>query len=411
MAAGPRLPSQLDAQRLDAVRLREYVAALAACGPRDPGSPGDAASRDYLLRQARSMGLDAWAIPSEVIVFVPGTASLELVSPHSCTIACLPQDRSGFTPSGGIVGRLVYTGLGREEDYAGLDVAGAFALQEIWGLHMTAKVANAHARGALGCIWIHGHPGGERSAWGLGAEPSPLPVVCISQEDGQMLRELAGRVPTSVKLTCSGETHPGSSDHVLIRAPRQAQVPSLLLLAHRDTTHVSPGANDNGSGCAVVLAVVGALRDSVFPFDLVGVFTAAEEGGGIGARQLAARLVAGNELRPRAAINLDMLAVGGPLRLVTGSATTPTSGFLNAAVREAAGGLGFHVEDYVCPMGLADAGPLLEAGIPATWLFKPDDPRFHTREDTLAHVNPNDLKAAAEVVAQAVRLLAARGLG
>lgn len=389
--------------------LMGHVTTLAGYGPRHPGSPGDLASRRYLLAEAGRLGLEAWTISSEVTAFSPGDAVLDVLSPHPARVVCLPQDRSAATPPTGVVGSLVYVGLGRDEDYAGLDVRGAIVLQEIWGLHMTTKVANAHARGALACVWIHEHPGGARSAWGLAGGGSPLPVVCVSNEDGRMLRTACASAPVSVRLSCSTQTHSGTSDHVLVRVPGAARQ-SLLLVAHRDTTHVSPGANDNGSGCAVALGVVAAMRDTRLPFDLVGVFTTAEEGGGIGVRQLAPYLASPDGVRARAAINLDMLAVGGPLRLVTGSAAGSTSPYLNTAVREAAAALGYHLEDYVCPMGLADAGPLLDAGIAATWLFKPDDPRFHTSSDLTQHVNPNDLKAAAEIVALTIHLIARRGL-
>jgi hypothetical protein len=93
------------------------------------------------------------------------------------------------------------------------------------------------------------------------------------------------------------------------------------------------------------------------------------------------------------------------MRLVTGSATRETDAHLNALLREGAATLGYYLEDYVCPMGLADAGPLLEVGIPATWLFKPDDPRFHTAADTPEQVNPNDMKMAADLVCWALARL------
>jgi hypothetical protein len=105
---------------------------------------------------------------------------------------------------------------------------------------------------------------------------------------------------------------------------------------------------------------------------------------------------------PSLAFDLDMLAVGGPMRLVTGSVVRQTAADLNALLRRSAEELGYYLEDYICPMGLADAGPLLEVGIPTTWLFKPDDPRFHTPDDTPAHVNPNDMKVAADIVCRAL---------
>lgn len=395
-----------------------HVVNLAQCGPRHPASVGDIASTAYLLAQAETMGINGWTMPAAVNAFTPGPASLQIDSPCPRTIECLPQDRSGATAPSGVSGRMVYAGLGRPEDYVEVDAAGAIVLQEIWGLHMTQKVANAHAHGAAGCVWIHDHPGGRRSAWGLGAEQAPLPVVSVAHEDGRWLQELCAAGHVDVTLRCFVQTTPATSDNVLLRLPAAAapvQGP-VLLVAHRDTTHVSPGANDNASGCAVVLEVLRKMQVVPLPFDLIGLFTTAEEGGGIGIRQIATRLAVGDYGvpvpdsvsaapaidRPSLAFDLDMLAVGGPMRLVTGSAARETTAWLNDLLRRSAAELGYYLEDYICPMGLADAGPLLEAGIPTTWLFKPDDPRFHTTEDLPQHVNANDMKVAADVVCRAL---------
>jgi aminopeptidase YwaD len=388
-----------------------HIAELALRGPRHPGSPGDLWSRDYLVQVGRDLALETWTVPAAVTICdVGASAELRISGPDIAgpsVIACLPQDRSGATAADGVTGQVVYAGLGREEDYGTIEARGALVLQEIWGLHMTRKVEIAHRRGAAGLIWIHGRPGGRRSAWGLGREPAPLPVVTVSHEDGMWLRRRAGQVVGTLRAEV--RNRPGTSDHVLMRRKgTAADMPAVLLVAHRDTTHVSPGANDNGSGVAVVLEVMRATAGSMLPFDLVGALTAAEEGGGIGIAQLAAELAdARGGVGAAYAYSLDMLSVGGPLRLVTGSATQATSVRLNGLLRQAASDLGYSLTDYVCPMGLADAGPLIAAGIETAWLFKPDDPRFHTSEDTIEHVNPNDLKAAAEIVMRALGLLAA----
>lgn len=362
------------------------------------------------------MRLSAWALPAQVNAFIPGPASLTIEGQEGHTVECLAQDRSGATGPAGITARLVYAGLGRPEDYAAIDAAGAIVLQEIWGLHMTLKVAHAYAHGAVGCVWIHDHPGGHRSAWGLGAEQSPIPVVSVSQEDGRWLQCRSAAAPLLATLRCSVRTTPATSDNLLIRLPAGSGPTRgpVLLVAHRDTTHVSPGANDNASGCAVVLEILQSMRDVPLPFDLVGLLTTAEEGGGIGIRQIASRLAAGDYgapvscgtiAPPSLAFDLDMLAVGGPMRLVTGSPARQTAAELNDLLRRSAAEMGYYLEDYICPMGLADAGPLLEVGIPTTWLFKPDDPRFHTPDDTPAHVNPNDMKVAADIVSRALAYL------
>jgi hypothetical protein len=56
--------------------------------------------------------------------------------------------------------------------------------------------------------------------------------------------------------------------------------------------------------------------------------------------------------------------------------------------------------------GAAESGRFLAAGVPAAWLWKPDDPCYHTERDTPDRVDLNAVRVAAEIVAHAVRRLA-----
>jgi aminopeptidase YwaD len=180
----------------------------------------------------------------------------------------------------------------------------------------------------------------------------------------------------------------------------------VLLIAHRDTTHVSPGASDNGSGITVVLEVLRALSGVSLPFRLAGLFTAAEEGGGLGIGQYAASGLAEDFPHIMGVINLDMVGVGSKLLMVKGDRRFRTSDRINGLLEGSAAALGYHLGEYEMPMGLADITPLVARGIESSWLFKPDDPRFHTNQDIPDFVNPNDLKATADIVASAILRLA-----
>ena len=50
-------------------------------------------------------------------------------------------------------------------------------------------------------------------------------------------------------------------------------------------------------------------------------------------------------------------------------------------------------------LGLADATPFLHHGVPACWLWKYDDPYWHSPLDTPENVDPNSLKVISEIVA------------
>ncbi|NPV71015.1 MAG: M20/M25/M40 family metallo-hydrolase [Firmicutes bacterium] len=315
----------------------------------------------------------------------------------------MPQDRTGAAPPGGLTAEVVYAGYGRESDYAGNNAAGKIALQETWGLDSSEKLSIARHFGVAGLIWIHAHPGGKLAAWGLTAEPASMPVVCVSYEDGQRLRRACQEGPVVVRLDCDVAGEPGYSDHLFMEIPgTDGSGRVFMLVAHRDTTHISPGANDNASGMAAVLEIMRAFRDQPLPFGLRAMFSAAEEGGGIGLAQYAREHLKGNSHTVLGAINLDMISVGSNLRIVTGDKRSRTSARINEYLARSAASLNYHLDSYEISIGLADTGPLLDAGIPASWLFKPDDPRVHTDEDLPEHVNANDLKVTADIVAHAL---------
>jgi aminopeptidase YwaD len=394
-------------QQIDAQRMMLWIEELSSLGPRIPGAPGDAASRHFLMRVAAAMGLRAWTAPCRVLEFRTGEGSVTTTVPER-RMAALPQDRSAATPAGGLEAEIVYVGCGAEEDYAGIDARGRFVLQDIWGVHMLEKIRVAKEQGAVGCVWMHSAPGGKRSAWGLPHEPCPLPVVCVSYEDGHWLKELIAKSTLRVRVEAPTVVKPGLSDHVFIEAPSANGCDdTVLLIAHRDTTNVSSGANDNGSGIAVSLELLRAFAHNPLPYRLVTMFSTAEEGGGLGVAQYADRMMA-DLPGLKAIINLDMFAVGGPLHIVTGDARYRTNAHLNELLRQSATEQGYSITNYQNSMGLADVTSIVTC-VPSTWLFKPDDPRFHTDQDLPEFVNPNDLKAAADIVAGALLSLPAAG--
>jgi len=392
---------------IDATRMYNRIVEIASSGPRDPASRGDAWSRQYILDEASELGARTWTRPCKVVRFATHSASLKVLEPVVRDIPVLPQDRCDSTPAGGTVAQVEYARCGGEDDYQGMDAQGKVMLQDVWGLHMLEKIRIGLDRGVKGLIWMHSQPGGKRSAWGLAQSGPSLPVVGVSFEDGRWLRDALAAGPVKVNLDVRVSKEPATSDHIFAEMPgpvdsRQA----MLLVAHRDTTHVSPGANDNGSGISVVLEVLRAFTRVPLPFRLAGFFTTAEEGGGLGVEQYAASHLGEDFPQVKGVISLDMVGVGSKLLVVKGDRRYRTSARINGLLEESASTLGYHLGEYEMPMGLADITPLVARGIESAWLFKPDDPRVHTDQDIPDFVNPNDLKAAADIVACAIWRLA-----
>jgi hypothetical protein len=195
----------------------------------------------------------------------------------------------------------------------------------------------------------------------------------------------------------------------------------LMLCAHFDTrpwcdrdpdsTKRSlpvPGANDGGSGVAVLLEVAELLaqRPPAVGVDLV--FFDAEDMGTdkhpehfcLGSRAYAARLpAAGDPARPVAAFLFDMVG-DRDLQVYIERNSNLRATSLTALVLEAAratGARSFH--DEVRWSLVDDHVPLLDAGLPAVDIVDFDYPAWHTHRDTPEQVSAASLAEVARVAA------------
>lgn len=79
----------------------------------------------------------------------------------------------------------------------------------------------------------------------------------------------------------------------------------ILISAHHDTISISPGTNDNGTGCAGVLEAAFQLKDITFERSIIFAFFAFEEEGAIGSEYYVSTLSPAEY--PLAVINLETI--------------------------------------------------------------------------------------------------------
>lgn len=197
----------------------------------------------------------------------------------------------------------------------------------------------------------------------------------------------------------------------------------LLLGTHYDTRPIAdrepdphrrlqpiPGANDGGSGTAVLLHLLPFFAGLALARDLALAFFDAEDVGGIdgnsfsmGARHLAASLPTGVE--PAEVVVLDM--VGGKNLVLDTDAhgeIHPPSAELAARVFEV--GIRSGLAPFVrasskAPRAIVcDHLPFLLRGIPACLLIDLDYPQWHTQADLPEALSADSLEAMAEAVRQ-----------
>lgn len=342
----------------------------------------------------------------------------------------------GFSGSGRITAPVVFVGYGLSEpdlgwdDYAGLDVDGKVVLafkeappwapaEGTWGAAPLPrpKARTAAAHGAVALLLVSG-PGRDHIdvpfgsvVHGPGVQDEHVPQLHVTEAvadqmlaaDGVRLSELKERLEASHEPQ-SRET--GTEVSIVVEARYRASQMTcnvvarlrgtdsgpkhVVIGAHLD--HVGsqgellfPGANDNASGVAGVLATAAALaaRDEKPVHDVVFVLFAGEEQGLLGAEAYveAPALPLEDCL---AMLNLDCIGEGAAIKLGSGKAYPELWQLARSLDAE-------HdqlmVEDTWWGGG-ADAQPFFEAGVP-TLYFNLDQGyhHIHRPEDTVDSLN------------------------
>lgn len=170
----------------------------------------------------------------------------------------------------------------------------------------------------------------------------------------------------------------------------------VLVTAHLDSVNLSgagaaaPGADDNASGSAGVLAIAGALAGRAGTHDLRLVLFGGEEQGLFGSRHYVDGLERAERARISAVLNMDMIACQNsnhPTVLLEGA---PVSRPIMDALAYIAGRhTSLAVQTSLNPFN-SDHVPFIEHGIPAVLTIEGTDSaneRVHTERDTFETLN------------------------
>jgi aminopeptidase YwaD len=295
--------------------------------------------------------------------------------------------------AGGLVeAPLVAAGLAQSSDLESVDLRGKIALVQRGTLRFSDKVANVAAAGALGVIVYNDSAG---SVQGSLVGPGALPAVTISGDSGQQLLGLLAAGPVSVHLAVNAAIEQRSATNVVADlAGSQPDAGVVVVGAHLDSVPAGPGANDNGSGSAVVLELAHelALRaPAERPLTLRFVLFGAEEIGLYGSRYFVQNLSDSERHAILGDINLDMVGVGDSWRF--GGSDDLVQRAIGAA--NDLGQRGLLLRGPLS--GASDHASFLDAGIPAVFLYRTEDPNYHTANDRAELVDPDALTQAGTI--------------
>ena len=265
-------------------------------GTRSAGSPGDAATADYVERRLRAAGYRVSRQRFPVPVY-------RETSPPRLRVdgrAVRPIRTLQFSPGGTASGRVRAAGLGCADDDFDALQEGDIALIERGTCFFRDKAVNAERAGAAAALIVDQER--EPVAASLQRPGLGIPVLALGAEAGEGLE---GREATVIVDAVSGRRETAS----VIAESGPADAPRVVMAGgHLDSVPAGPGLNDNGSGVAALLSVAERLARRDLPLRFA--FWGAEEIGLVGSRRYVDGLDAAGRRRIAAYLNLDM--VGTP---------------------------------------------------------------------------------------------------
>ncbi|MDQ3699731.1 MAG: M28 family metallopeptidase [Chloroflexota bacterium] len=393
--AAPAVPGDAAFSSLAAIEHARHLAG--EIGPRPAGSAAATTAATYIAEQFGRLGYTVERQPFTYPQFEDRLSTVSVVGAEGEEL--IEAAPLLLSASGTVTGRLALAGAGRVEDFP-RRMDGAIALMER-GAQVTfrEKVAGAARAGAIGAIIYNSAPSEFTGSLQIGSD---IPALAISGDAGQQLRqrlESGGSLTVRAAVDASVVDRP-AENVVATRSGAGAGTPRIVLGAHYDSVPVSPGANDNASGTALLLELARTLGAQPPNADLTFIAFGAEELGLLGSAHYVATLPAEARAGLRAMLNFDMVGVGDELRVGGDDA-------LMRLTEDVAQGQGLRLGRLSRDVTRSsDQASFIAAGIPSVFFHVTEDPHYHSATDVPPNLSPERLQQIGEIGAAVVRRLA-----
>jgi hypothetical protein len=375
----PAPPAERPAPPADRpVGLEDHVAALQRIanrngGTRAAGTPGDAATADYIQTRLEATGYQVERQRFEVPFYRESAPPRVTVGERRMAARTLQ-----FSPGGTAAGRLRPVGLGcSPADFAALRT-GEIAVIRRGTCFFRVKALNAQRAGAAAALVTASEP-----VFGSLQRPGlRIPVAATGELSG-------GRGRVTVRAV--SDTRRTSNVIGEIGPPGRV----VMAGAHLDSVPAGPGMNDNGSGVAALLYVAERLAGRGLPLRFG--FWGAEEIGLVGSRRYVAGLDTADRREIAAYVNLDMVGTPGASPEVYDGALRIEAALRRHLPRSA---------DEVALRGSSDHASFERAGIPVGGIFAGLDDCYHERCDRRRNIDLGVLRTSARAAQAAIADLA-----
>jgi hypothetical protein len=364
--------------------------------PRAPGGEGERRAGDLVERRFRAAGLDVTRESFRTArhaVFRLRLVGHLLAAFLIVAAAVVASARPGAAATLGIVTLLLFARAGRWS--RGLE--GAFDLGEmVESENVVGRRAGRNAAALRIVVMAHRDT---KSA----ALPTFVPAVV-----------LLGAVGFTVLLTLLavgawGWGIPGPA----LPVPAFVLAALLVAIVFNPSGDASPGAMDNASGLAVLLAAARDLPhdDALTDAELVFLCTGAEEIGLAGALRWIQRHADEMDESRTVFLNVDSVGVGTQIHAADARGAAPGGRGMGYVVRQAARTAGVPLRLLrVLPAAGVDSMPIGARGFATVTLLGEvlggASRRFHTARDTVDHLNEAGLQNARRLVGEIARSVA-----
>ncbi len=335
------------------------VQALVNFGARVAGTPATEKASNYLLQEYRKAGYVAEIQTFSYPKFVDLGSNLIIDGK-----AIVGKALNGSQSAKLAAPLVVVPNFGRKEDYATVKVKGAIALVKRGEIRFLEKAQNAAHAGAVGLVIVNTKPGNLLGT--LGGDVK-IPVLALTNETGKSLLNAA---PTQRQVNLAVNTRQGNitGRNVIARLP-DVRTPKVILGGHYDSVVDSPGANDNASGTAVVLAI--ARKAAKTPLARQAWFIAfdGEEDGLHGSKAFVKSAKPEFLQGLKGMLNFDMVGVNDRLLVGGTQSLTKLAKSTNPTIAT-----------FGNPGG-SDHASFSSAGVPVLFFYRGEDPNYHSPGD------------------------------
>jgi aminopeptidase YwaD len=340
------------------------VEALVNMGARVAGTPVMEKASNYISEQYRKAG---YKTQIQTFTYSKFTDLGSNVVVDGTTIEAKALKGS---VSGKLDARVVAVpNFGRANDFTSVDVKDAIAIVKRGEIRFGEKARNAANAGAVGLIIVNNKPG--NLAGGALTEATKIPVLGISGDKGNSLINRAQKNKISINLNANGKNLVVTGRNVIAHLDGVTQ-PKVIIGGHYDSVAGAPGANDNASGTATVLAIARNLSNTPLARQAWFIAFDGEEDGLHGSRAFV-NAAAPQFLRGlKAMMNFDMVGVNNQLQIGGTSSLTGLAKVVEPKVELFSGS---------AANGGSDHASFAAKGVPIMFFYRGYEPNYHTPND------------------------------